>query len=70
MKIDLRNQDHLEYVIKEMKAHRSIKKPYQSFYPIKRIKGTVKKVHRLGMNTYARYLYVNPIDGVLISYQS
>lgn len=68
MKIDLRNQDHLDYVIKEMKSHRTQKKPYMSFFPIKRLKGTVKKVHRLGMNTYSRFLYVNPIEGVLVSY--
>lgn len=37
-------------------------------FPLKNLKGTVKKVHRLGMNTYARLLYVNPIDGVLGSY--
>ena len=57
-------------MIKEMKANRGLKKPYTSFFPIKRLKGTVKKVHRLGMNTYSRFLYVNPIEGVLISYQS
>ena len=60
----------LDYVIKEMKAHRVQKRPYKSFYPLTRIKGTVKKVHRLGMNTYSRFLYVNPIEGVLISYQN
>jgi len=70
MRIDLNNQDQVEYVIKEMKSHRAQKKPYKSFFPIKRLKGTVKKVHRLGMNTYSRFLYVNPIEGVLISYQS
>ena len=68
MKVDLRNQDQLDYVIKEMKSNRSLKKPYTSFFPIKRLKGTVKKVHRLGMNTYSRFLYVNPVEGVLISY--
>ena len=52
-----------------MKTHRAQKKPYKSFMPIKRLKGTVKKVHRLGMNTYSRFIYVNPIEGVLISYQ-
>ena len=47
-----------------------MKKPYKSFFPIKRLKGTVKKHHRTGLNSYARFLYVNPIEGVLISYQS
>ena len=70
MLIDLKNPDQLDYVIKEMKKHRLQKKPYRSFFPIKRIKGTIKKVHRLGVNNYSRYLYVNPIEGVLISYHS
>jgi len=70
MKINLKNQEMLDYVIREMKAHRVQKKPYMSFYPLTRLKGTVKKVHRLGMNTYSRFLYVNPIEGVLISYQN
>ena len=70
MKIDLKNQEHVDYVIKEMKQHRLQKKPYKSFFPIKRLKGTVKKVHRLGVSTYSRFLYLNPIEGVLISYQN
>jgi len=70
MQIDLKNPDQLDYVIKEMKKHRLLKKPYKSFFPIKRLKGTIKKVHRLGVNNYSRYLYVNPIEGVLISYHS
>lgn len=53
-----------------MRKHRQQRKPYKSFFPIKRIKGTIKKVHRLGVNNYSRYLYVNPIEGVLISYHS
>jgi hypothetical protein len=53
-----------------MKLHRDQKKPYKSFFPLKRLKGTVKKVHKLGMSTYSRFLYVNPIEGVLISYHS
>lgn len=70
MNVDLKNHDQLDYVISQMKQHRQKKKPYQSFFPIKRLKGTIKKVHRLGMNTYTRFIYVNPIEGVLISYQS
>ena len=53
-----------------MKGHRQIKKPYKSFFPVKRVKGCIKKVHRTGLKTYQRYLYVNPIEGVLISYES
>lgn len=68
MKIDMSNQEQVQYVIEQMKVHRAQKKPYKSFMPIKRLKGTVKKVHRLGMNTYSRFIYVNPIEGVLISY--
>ena len=70
MNLDIKNPEHVDYAIREMKVHRHLKKPYKSFFPIKRLKGTVRKVHRLGMNSYARFLYVNPIEGVLISYQS
>ena len=68
MKIDLRNIDQVDYVIKEMKLSRKHNNPYKSLFPLKKLMGTVKKVHRLGMNTYSRLLYVNPIDGVLGSY--
>ena len=70
MLINLKNPEQLDYVIREMRKHRQQRKPYRSFFPIKRIKGTIKKVHRLGVNNYSRYLYVNPIEGVLISYHS
>ena len=70
MRADLRNAEQLEFVTSEIRRHRGEKRPYRSFFPIKRTKGTVKKVHRLGMNNYARFIYVNPIDGVLISYQN
>lgn len=53
-----------------MNVHRSVKKPYKSFFPVKRVKGSVKKVHRTGLKTYNRYIYVNPIEGVLISYEN
>jgi hypothetical protein len=53
-----------------MKKNRIERKPYKCFYPIKRVKGSVKKVHRLGMTNYQRYLYINPTEGMLISYQS
>lgn len=69
MKVDLENETALGYVIKELKAKRRQKKPYAPFFPIKRLKGTVKKVHRTGLQTYSRFIYVNPIEGVLISYQ-
>ena len=37
-------------------------------YPLKKIKGKLFKVHRLKLNSYSRYIYINPIEGVLISY--
>ena len=70
MRVDLKNLEHLEYVVEQMEKHISSYKPYKSLYPLKRIKGTVKKVHRLGMNTYQRFIYINPIEGLLISYQN
>ena len=70
MKVDLGDETSLGYVIKELKSKRKQKRPYAPFFPIKRLKGTVKKVHRTGLQTYSRFLYVNPIEGVLISYQN
>jgi hypothetical protein len=43
-------------------------KPYKPFYPLNLFKGTIKKVHRLGMNSYLRFIYLNPIEGLLYSY--
>lgn len=68
--MDLKNQATLDDVIKEMRHHRQARKPYRSLFPVKRVKGTIKKVHRTGLKTYSRYIYVNPIEGVLISYEN
>jgi len=47
-------------------------KGYQNSYkvmcPLKRVKGKIFKVHRLKFNSYQRYVYINPIEGVMISY--
>jgi hypothetical protein len=43
---------------------------YQALSPLKRIKGQLNKVHRLKLSSYTRYLYLNPIEGVLISYNN
>jgi hypothetical protein len=70
MTFDLLNDKKLDDIIQRMKINRKLKKPYKSFFPVKRVKGTIKKVHRTGLKTYNRYLYVNPIEGVLISYEN
>jgi len=44
--------------------------PYESLFPLKMVKGKLYKVHRLKLNSYSRYIYINPIEGALISYQS
>lgn len=44
--------------------------PYEGLFPIKKVKGKLYKVHRLKLNSYSRYLYINPIEGHLISYNS
>mmetsp|Transcript_28310 Transcript_28310/g.21157 ORF Transcript_28310/g.21157 Transcript_28310/m.21157 type:complete len:90 (+) Transcript_28310:929-1198(+) len=41
---------------------------YKAMYPMKRVKGRIFKVHRLKFNSYQRYIYINPIEGVMISY--
>lgn len=47
---------------------RSLKVPYAALYPLKRVKGCLMKVHRLKLSSYQRYIYINPIEGVLVSY--
>ena len=44
--------------------------PYTSYFPLIRLKGVLFKMHRLKLSHYPRYLYLNPIEGVLISYKS
>jgi hypothetical protein len=41
---------------------------YKVLYPLKRVKVKLKKVHILKLSSYQRYIYINPIEGVLISY--
>lgn len=47
---------------------KTLKTPYTVLFPIKRVKGRLNKVHRLKLNSYQRYIYINPIEGVFISY--
>jgi hypothetical protein len=49
---------------------KSLKTPYSTLYPLIRVKGRLNKVHRLRIKSYPRYIYINPIEGVLISYNS
>lgn len=70
MRADLKNDEHLDYIIREINNNKNKLKPYKCFVPLKRIKGTIKKVHKLGLNSYPRFIYVNPVDGVLISYHN
>jgi hypothetical protein len=35
-----------------------------------RLKGHFNKMHRTKLSHYRRYIYVNPIEGVLISYEN
>ena len=49
MAINLKDPDQLDYVINEMNIHRGQRKPYKSLFPLKRVKGTLKKVHKTGL---------------------
>ena len=59
-----------ENVERLMQSLTSMPSPYQAFFPLKRVKGRLNKVHKLKLNSYPRYLYLNPVDGVLISYEN
>lgn len=49
---------------------KTLKTPYAILYPLKRVKGRLNKVHRLKLNSYQRYIYINPVEGVFVSYQN
>lgn len=60
--------DDLKYIMENLKFNQDAL--YRVFIPLKRIKGKIQKVHRLKIKSYSRYFYLNPIEGVLISYTS
>ena len=53
-----------------LKQYLSDKHGYVAFFPLVRLKGMAEKMHILKLNNYTRYLYLNPLEGVLISYKS
>jgi hypothetical protein len=53
-----------------LKEYLSNKKGYVPFFPLVRLKGCAQKMHILKLNNYTRYLYLNPLEGVLISYKA
>jgi hypothetical protein len=59
--------DAIDHVMGYLK---SLASPYEGLFPLKKVKGKLYKVHRLKLNSYSRYIYINPIEGVLISYHS
>ncbi len=61
--------DNVEQIDELLSYLKSLKAPYSALYPLKRVKGCLMKVHRLKLNSYQRYIYINPIEGVLVSYQ-
>lgn len=61
----LDNFEQLEELLSYLK---SLKTPYSALYPLRRVKGCLMKVQRLKLSSYQRYIYINPIEGVLVSY--
>ena len=58
--------------ITEMLKNRGLKSDniYQAFHPLIRLKGHMGKMHRTKLTKYQRFIYLNPIEGVLISYKT
>lgn len=52
------------------KLQAELKRPYRAFFPLLRLKGHFLKMSRMKLSHYQRYFYVNPIEGVLISYKN
>lgn len=44
--------------------------PYKNFFPLMRLKATLIKMARYKIKKKHRYIYLNPIEGVLISYKT
>jgi hypothetical protein len=60
----------MEAVVDKLLDQKATKRPYRSFFPLMRIKGHLLKMHRTKLSNYPRYIYLNPIEGVLISYKN
>ena len=43
---------------------------YKAFHPLVRVKGHINKMHITKLVHYSRLIYLNPIEGVLISYKT
>ena len=43
---------------------------YKAFHPLIRLKGHLSKMHVTKLTKYLRFIYLNPIEGVLISYKT
>jgi hypothetical protein len=43
---------------------------YGLFYPLVRVKGHIFKMQKMKINHYPRYLYINPIEGKVVSYDN
>jgi hypothetical protein len=43
---------------------------YGLFCPLVRVKGHLFKMNRFKMSNYPRYIYLNPIEGKLVSYKT
>jgi hypothetical protein len=60
----------MEAVVDRLLDQKAGKRPYRTFFPLMRVKGHLLKMHRTKLSNYQRYIYLNPIEGVLISYKN
>ena len=65
-----KNLQDIARIDEKLKANNLQDRPYKAFFPLMRLKGHFSKVHRTKLSNYSRYIYVNPIEGVLISYKN
>ena len=61
----------IEKILEMLKGH-SIDScdAYTAFNPLIRLRGTLLKMHVLKLTKYPRLIYLNPIEGVLITYKT
>ena len=70
LKHPIKSMAQLEPLLERLLENSFSKRPYKAFYPLMRLKGHFHKMHRTKLSHYQRYIYLNPIEGVLISYEN
>ena len=70
IKKECKTLDDIKQAQEMLKARGINEIHYKAFHPLASLRGLVHKMHRSKLTKYLRYLYLNPIEGVLITYKT